>query len=84
MWDVTTGDCLQAFLDERCVTIKSFDITNSYLETYNGTICLPSASDIRLTSVNHGEQRFKWYSISSDGTQITWNSENPLRLLYQQ
>jgi WD40 repeat protein len=35
VWDVSTGNCLQTLHDDRDVTVKSFDITNSYLETDN-------------------------------------------------
>ncbi|KAJ5631709.1 uncharacterized protein N7484_011809 [Penicillium longicatenatum] len=80
MWDATSGQCLQT-LHVEDVTIKSFGSTNSCLETDNGTLCLTLVSDKGPTNTTGLEvPRFEGYGITSDGTHITWNSENLLWL----
>ena len=80
IWDATDGQCLQIIYAGRVGSIKSFDITNSYLEMDRGTICLSLSSDQRRTEVVPELPRFKGYGVSSDDTWITWNSDNLLWL----
>ncbi|KAJ5085188.1 hypothetical protein N7532_009959 [Penicillium argentinense] len=64
----------------KATSVKSFDNTNSYLETDNGTIGLSLVSDLGLTNADPQVPRFEGYSVSSDREWITWNSENLLWL----
>ena len=83
LWDTSNAQCLQTLHLEQVVSVKSFDFTNSYLSTNNGTIYLSPVSpvsDERLTENIPEIPRFQRHSISSDGTWITWNSENLLWL----
>jgi WD40 repeat protein len=80
VWDAGSGQCLHTFNNKRITSVKSFDSTNSYLETDIGTICLSSVSERVPTNTNPEVTQFKGYSVSSDGTWITWNLENILWL----
>ncbi|KAJ5082267.1 hypothetical protein N7532_011310 [Penicillium argentinense] len=75
VWDADSSQCLHTLI-VKGVTVKSFDNTNTHLETDIGNICLSSVPTYSVPFV----PKFKGYSISSDGTWITWNSENLLWL----
>ncbi|EED16082.1 katanin P80 subunit, putative [Talaromyces stipitatus ATCC 10500] len=75
VWDASTGQCLQALDIGRVTSVKSFDITNSYLETDNGTVYSSLVADIGLTNTDSGVPRFEGYNVSPNNICITWNSE---------
>ncbi|KAI7970505.1 hypothetical protein EIK77_005223 [Talaromyces pinophilus] len=80
VWDAKTGRCLQTLNIGRFASVKSFDTTNSYLELDVGLFRLSLVSDIGLAEPNHEVPLFEGYSVSSDRTWITWNSERLLWL----
>jgi WD40 repeat protein len=83
VWDASSGQCLQSLDVERFTSVKSFDITNSYLETDIGTVCLSLSSVSGRggpTNIEPASPRYEGYGISPNGTWITSKSENPLWL----
>lgn len=80
VWDASNGQCLQTLDMKRVASIKSVDITNTYLETDIGTVQISSISDIEPMKTNPGAPPIQGYGVSSDRPWITWNSENLLWL----
>jgi WD40 repeat protein len=80
VWDTSSGQCLQTIYTHSPVSLKSFDISKSWLEADIGTFCLSSVPERGPAQTNPEMPVFKGYGPSSDRTCITGNSKNLLWL----
>ncbi|KAF7183375.1 hypothetical protein CNMCM7691_003574 [Aspergillus felis] len=73
VWDASSGQCLKTLKIDRIAYLKSFDMSNSCLETYNGTIYSLDL-DAGPTDTEPEVARSQGYGVT-DQTWITWNSK---------
>ncbi|KAF4222482.1 hypothetical protein CNMCM6457_001372 [Aspergillus fumigatiaffinis] len=80
IWDTANAHCLLMVNTGRINRVKSFDLTDSYLELDRGTIHLSSISLAMPAEPSPKAPKFQGCSISSDRMWITWNEEKLLWL----
>ncbi|GIJ88172.1 hypothetical protein Asppvi_007090 [Aspergillus pseudoviridinutans] len=73
VWDASSGQCLKTLKIDRIAYLKSFNMPNSCLETYNGTIYSLDL-DAGPTDTEPEVARSQGYGVT-DQTWITWNSK---------
>ena len=82
IWDAGSGACVQTLGTGRILFQISFDNTGLYLRTEIGNIAIDISSAISMNpSITDSQKpRYKGMALSSDGTWITYNSDNLVRL----
>ncbi|PVI00227.1 hypothetical protein DM02DRAFT_672188 [Periconia macrospinosa] len=82
IWDVRSGACLQTLDFKKQLHKISFDATGSFIQTDIGAIAISalSASPISTIVTESPYPHCEGWGLSSEGTWITYNSENFLWL----
>ena len=80
IWDATSAHCLLRINAGKVNRVKSFDLTDSYLELDRGTIQLSLVLLEIPAEPSPEAPQFQGCSISSDRMWITWNAEKLLWL----
>jgi WD40 repeat protein len=78
IWDASSGVCLQTLGIGKTLFKISFDAKSSYICTEIGTIAIDTSIAVRMRpSITDSQKpRYKGVALSSDGTWITYDSEN--------